>query len=98
MTMMKLIIENESIEDVLMVFSLTASYPSLDRMYTDYKFEAIANQRVWITLQRLIQEGKLSKDNKGKTIKGPNWVAPEFVRIGKYDAIYEEYIREKSKD
>jgi hypothetical protein len=88
MSMMKLIIENESVEDVLMVFALTASYPSLDRMYTDYKFEAIANQDVWFTLQRLINEGKLSEGHNGKIIKGPNWTAPDFVKSGKYDSAY----------
>ncbi|PHM35617.1 immunity protein [Xenorhabdus mauleonii] len=96
MSMMKLIIENESVEDVMMLFALTASYRSLDRMYTDYKFEVVARRELLFTYKRLISEGKLMENEEGKTIKGPNWVAPDFVKTGKYDAIYEEYLREKS--
>ncbi|PHM75450.1 hypothetical protein [Xenorhabdus cabanillasii] len=97
MSMMKLIIENEPVEDILMLFALTASFPSLDRMYTYYKFEAIANQDICVILQMIVYKGKLSEGDSGKTIKGPNWVAPDFVKTGKYDAIYEEYLKRKSE-
>lgn len=35
------IYKNESVEDVLLHFALRTPYPSIDRMYVNYKFEVI---------------------------------------------------------
>ncbi|AOM41366.1 MULTISPECIES: immunity protein [Xenorhabdus] len=82
-------IKNESVEDILLVFSLKSSYPSIDRMYVRFNFEVIEKNELWTTYKRLLDEGKLTKDNKGKTIKGPNWKEPEFSRTKKYSNLIE---------
>ncbi|WP_338803072.1 immunity protein [Xenorhabdus griffiniae] len=82
-------IKNESVEDILLFFSLKSSYPSIDRMYVRFNFEVIEKNELWTTYKRLLDEGKLAKDGKGKTIKGPNWKEPEFSRTKKYNNLIE---------
>jgi hypothetical protein len=55
------IYKNESVEDVLLHFALRAPYPSIDRMYVNYKFEVIEHGELLRTHQRLFDEGKLKK-------------------------------------
>lgn len=81
---LKSIYQNESVEDVLLYFGPKNPYPAIDRCYVRFKFEVIANARLIKTMGKLLQEGKLAKDNEGMTIKGPNWIEPEFVTQKKY--------------
>jgi hypothetical protein len=53
-------------------------------MYVRFNFEVIEKNELWTTYKRLLDEGKLTKDTTGKTIKGPNWREPEFSRTKKY--------------
>lgn len=78
------VVTNESVEDVLLYFAPRTPYPSIDRMYVNYKFDVVANRDLLFTYQRLIKEGKLVEDEKGHTLKGPNWKAPAFVTEKKY--------------
>ncbi|PHM22595.1 immunity protein [Xenorhabdus budapestensis] len=84
-------IKNESVEDILLVFSLKSACPSIDRMYVRYRFEVIEEGELWKTYKRLLNEGKLAEGEKGKMIKGPNWKEPEFSRTKKYSEIIEEH-------
>ncbi|EHX7012414.1 immunity protein [Salmonella enterica subsp. enterica serovar Concord] len=84
MSQIENIIKNESVEDVLLHFAPRTSYPGIDRMYVNYKFQVIENGELLSTYQRLVKEGKLAKDDKGHTLKGPNWKAPAFVTEKKY--------------
>ncbi|QAV24417.1 immunity protein [Proteus hauseri] len=76
---LKSIYQNESVEDVLLYFGPKTSYPSIDRCYVRYKFEVVEKAILIKTMGKLLQEGKLAKDNKGLAIKGPNWREPDFV-------------------
>jgi len=78
------IYKNESVEDVLLHFALRTPYPSIDRMYVNYKFEVVAHGELLKTHQRLFTEGKLLKTGKPLPEKGPNWKEPKFVTEKKY--------------
>jgi len=78
------IYKNESVEDVLLHFAPRTPYPSIDRMYVNYKFEVVAHGELLKTHQRLITEGKLLKTGKPLPEKGPNWKEPKFVTEKKY--------------
>ncbi|MGO4745160.1 immunity protein [Serratia quinivorans] len=80
----KKIIENESVEDVLLFFAPRTAYPAIDRMYVRYKFEVIENGLLYPAYEKLLKEGKFSEDEKGHTHKGPNWLPPKFVAEKKY--------------
>lgn len=54
-------------------------------MYVKYRFDVVANRELLFTYQRLIKEGKLAEDDKGYTLKGPNWKEPKFLTDKKYD-------------
>ena len=84
MSLIQNIIINESIEDALLYFAPTNSYPGIDRMYVKYKFQAIESGELLATYKRLLAEGKLTKDAGGKTIKGPKWKEPAFIKQKKY--------------
>ncbi|WP_422824056.1 hypothetical protein [Xenorhabdus entomophaga] len=60
-------------------------------MYVRYRFEVLEEGELWKTYERLLNEGKLAEDEKGKTIKGPNWKEPEFSRVKKYSSLIEDY-------
>ncbi|PHM36940.1 immunity protein [Xenorhabdus mauleonii] len=89
MNYIKKIIETESVEDALMYLSLKKSYQTIDLLYVQYRFEVIAEGILLSTYMKLLQGDKLVQNENGKTIKGSNWVAPDFVKTGKYDAIDE---------
>ncbi|MGS3449062.1 immunity protein [Klebsiella electrica] len=78
------IYKNESVEDVLLHFALQTPYPSIDRMYVNYKFEVIEHGELLRTHQRLFDEGKLKKTGRPLPEKGPNWKEPKFVTEKKY--------------
>ncbi len=78
------IYKNESVEDVLLHFAPRTSYPSIDRMYVKYNFDVVAKAQFYPALAKLLKEGKLAKNEKGHTVKGPNWQAPKFVTEKKY--------------
>nr|WP_024966736.1 hypothetical protein [Pantoea sp. IMH] len=80
----KKMIENESVEDVLLFFAPKRSYPDIDRIYVRYSFEVAAKRELLISFQRLIKEGKLAKNEKGHAIKGPYWQEPVFVTEKRY--------------
>ncbi len=80
----KTMIENESVEDILLHFAPIRSYPDIDNMYVRYDFEVAAKCVLLFTYQKLVKEGKLAKDERGRTLKGPNWQAPKFVTDKKY--------------
>ncbi|PHM35616.1 immunity protein [Xenorhabdus mauleonii] len=89
MNPLEMMIINESVEDILLFFSLKSSYPSIDSMYVRFNFEVIEKNELWTTYKRLLDEGKLAKDDKGNIIKGPNWKEPEFSRTKKYSNLIE---------
>ncbi|GLW37965.1 hypothetical protein Pcaca04_19010 [Pectobacterium carotovorum subsp. carotovorum] len=78
------IYKNESVEDVLLHFSLRTPYPNIDRMYVRYNFEVIAQGELLETHQRLLMEGKLKQTGGHLSEKGPNWKEPQFVTEKKY--------------
>ncbi|HDU4711202.1 TPA: immunity protein [Klebsiella aerogenes] len=78
------IYKNESVEDVLLHFTLRTPYPSIDRMYVNYKFEVIEHGELLRTHQRLFDEGKLKNTGGPLPEKGPNWKEPKFVAEKKY--------------
>ncbi len=78
------LIENESVEDVLLFFAPRTAYPAIDRLYVQYDFEVASRRVLLFTYQKLVKEGKLAKDERGHTLKGPNWQAPKFVTDKKY--------------
>ncbi|EJB8386660.1 MULTISPECIES: immunity protein [Pseudomonas aeruginosa group] len=81
------IYKNESIEDVLLYFAPRTPYPSIDRMYVRYRFEAVASGELLRTHQRLFQEGKLKKTGRPLPEKGPSWKEPKFVTEKKYGIV-----------
>lgn len=78
------IYKNESVEDVLLHFAPRTPYPNIDRMYVQYNFDVVGKDQLYPALAKLLKEGKLAKDDKGHTLKGPNWKAPAFVTEKKY--------------
>ncbi|PHM35618.1 immunity protein [Xenorhabdus mauleonii] len=84
MSCIKKIIENESVEDALLYLSLKKSYQTIDLLYVQYRFEIIAEGILLSTYMKLLQDGKLVQNEKGKTIKGPNWREPDFIKNKKY--------------
>ncbi|VEI16022.1 Uncharacterised protein [Serratia plymuthica] len=78
------IYKNESVEDVLLFFAPRTAYPAIDRMYVRYKFEVVEKDLLYPAYAKLLKEGQFSEDEKGHTLKGPNWKAPKFVTEKKY--------------
>ncbi len=78
------IVRNEPIADIVSVFGVGLAYPSLDRMFSKYRFEVIANGELLKTYARLFEEGVLANGDGPIAIKGPNWKAPQFVIEKRY--------------
>ncbi|MCE0461298.1 immunity protein [Pseudomonas uvaldensis] len=78
------IIKNESIEDIVSAFGIGLAYPSLDRMVSRYRFDAVANGELLRTYTKLFEEGILANGDGPVAIKGPNWKAPKFVTEKRY--------------
>ncbi|MCY1444437.1 hypothetical protein D9M71_609090 [compost metagenome] len=84
MSTIKDIILNESVADVLTALIPNSSYPRIDRLYVDYKFDVIANGELVSTFQKPYEDGVFDTGENGHTIKGPNWREPSFVTSKKY--------------
>ncbi|MGC6388362.1 immunity protein [Ewingella sp. S1.OA.A_B6] len=84
MTDFKLMIENESVEDVLLYLAPFRAFPDVDRMFVRYKFDVIENAILPTVYRKLLDEGKLVNDAQGHTKKGPHWKEPAFVTQKKY--------------
>ncbi|MCY1177702.1 hypothetical protein D9M71_830320 [compost metagenome] len=84
MSTIKDIIVNESVVDVLTALIPRSSYPRIDRLYVDYKFEVVANGELVSTFDKLFVDGVFAAGDNGRTIKGPNWVEPSFIATKKY--------------
>ena len=76
--------KNESITDIVSAFGICLAYPSLDRMVSRYRFEAVANGELLRTYARLFKEGVLANGEGPVAIKGPNWKAPDFIKEKRY--------------
>jgi hypothetical protein len=77
-------VENESVEDVLLFLAPIRSFPSIDNIFVRYKFEVVKKALLYPAYANLLKEGKFIEDEKGHTHKGPNWKAPKFVVEKKY--------------
>lgn len=84
MSTVEQIVKNETVEDVLTVFALGSSIPSLDRMFGRYRYEIIENGELLKTYAKLFEMGILANGDGPIAIKGPNWKAPEFISNNKY--------------
>jgi hypothetical protein len=80
----KKMVENEGVEDILLYLAPFKSFPDIDNMFVRYKFEVVEKALLYPTYAKLLKEGKFSENDKGHTLKGPNWKAPTFVTEKKY--------------
>jgi hypothetical protein len=80
----KSMVENESVEDVIMVLAPKLDYSRIDSWYVQNRFEVIQNGLLIRNFEKLLNEGKLYKDEKGEVFQGPNWQPPQFVKDKKY--------------
>lgn len=78
------ILLNESLDDIVTVFSLFKAPLHLDMMIGQYKPDAIRHCELQKSYARLFENGVLAKGERGLTIKGPNWKAPEFFKEKRY--------------
>jgi hypothetical protein len=78
------IVKNESLDDIVAVFALFKSNPDLDMMIRRYNREALKYGELESAYTRLFAAGVLAKGEKGLTIKGPSWKAPQFVLEKRY--------------
>jgi hypothetical protein len=78
------IVINEPIADVVSAFGIGLAYPSLDRMFSQYRFEVIANGELLKTYAKLFEDGVLANGDGPIAIKGPNWKEPTFVKEKRY--------------
>lgn len=79
------IIKNEPVADVVSLFALLWPAMRIDRMYGLYRSEVIQEGILVATYNSLFNDGVLSSDKSGKTVKGPNWKAPTFLVEKRYD-------------
>jgi hypothetical protein len=84
MSTVEQIIKNEPVEDVVSVFALFRTASALNRMYGCFRQEAILNGELVKAYNLLFKEGVLMSDENGKTVKGPNWKAPDFFIEKRY--------------
>ncbi|MFU2327153.1 immunity protein [Pseudomonas sp. NFX98] len=78
------IVKNEPIADIVTAFGVGLGYPSLDRMFSRYRFEVIANGELLRVYAQLFQEGVLANGEGPVPVKGPNWKPPQFVIEKRY--------------
>jgi hypothetical protein len=78
------IVTNESLDDIVTVFSLFKAHPHLDMMIGQYKPDLIRHGELESSYARLFENGVLARGEKGVTIKGPNWKAPDFFKEKRY--------------
>ena len=80
----KSMVENESVEDVVLFLAPRLDYSRIDSWFVRYKFDVIANGLLIRTFKKLLNGEKFYKDETGKIFKGRNWEAPQFVVDKKY--------------
>lgn len=78
------IVKNEPLVDIVTAFGIGLAYPSLDRMFSKYRFEVIADGELLRVYTELFQKGVLANGEGPIALKGPNWKAPQFVREKRY--------------
>lgn len=78
------IVKNESLDDIVIVFSLFKATPHLDMMIGQYKPESIRHGELQESYARLFESGVLAKGENGLAVKGPNWKAPDFIKENRY--------------
>ena len=83
-TTLEQIVKSESVRDLLLVFAISLVFPSIDRVFGRYRFDAIASGELVRTYEQLFEEGVLAEGVGAVAIKGPNWAAPKFVTAKKY--------------
>ncbi|WP_025109418.1 hypothetical protein [Pseudomonas sp. H1h] len=79
------IIRNEPVSEVISLFALMWPAMRIDNMYGRYRTEVISEGILMDTYNSLFKNGVLSIDANGKTVKGPNWIAPTFVTEKRYE-------------
>jgi hypothetical protein len=84
MSTVEQIIKNEPVKDVVSVFALFRPASAVDRMYGCFNQEVILNGELAKAYNLLLMEGVLASDENGKTVKGPNWKAPDFFIEKRY--------------
>ncbi|MNJ80616.1 hypothetical protein D3C77_790590 [compost metagenome] len=53
-------------------------------MFSQYRFEVIANGELLKTYAKLFEDGVLANGDGPIAIKGPNWKEPTFVKEKRY--------------
>lgn len=84
MNIIKQIVTNESLEDIVSFFALAKAPPHLDMMIRRYNYGAIQHGELQQVYARLFEEGVLINGEKGLATKGPNWKEPRFVTEKRY--------------
>ncbi|KAB0484705.1 hypothetical protein SAMN04490202_1702 [Pseudomonas reinekei] len=74
------IVKNESLDDIVTIFSLFKATPHLEMMIGQYKPESIRHGELQESYSRLFESGVLAKGENSLAVKGPNWKAPEFFK------------------
>ena len=77
------IVKNEPTEEVVSVFALFRSAMQVESMYGRFRPEMSHGELVSV-YNLLFEKGILASDENGRTIKGPNWIAPDFFREKRY--------------
>jgi hypothetical protein len=79
------IVKNESLDDIVTVFSLFNANPHLDMTIRRYNRELISEYgALEMAYARLLAAGVLAHGDKGLAAKGPNWKAPKFMIENRY--------------
>jgi hypothetical protein len=79
------IVKNETLDDIVTVFSLFKPNPHLDMMIRRYNRDLIKKYGVLEdSYTRLIAAGVLINGDKGLALKGPKWKAPKFMTENRY--------------
>lgn len=84
----KTMIENESINDVILFFSgrdRLITYPQLDNFFVRYRFEVVGSCELLRVFNEMIHDHIIEWDEKMLFKKGINWEEPEFMIDDKYN-------------
>ncbi|WP_428945943.1 immunity protein [Pantoea sp. FN060301] len=81
---LKSIIENESVEDILLFLAPRLPWHRIDYWFLHYKSDVIASGELMRITTKMVDEGKLKEDETGHISEGPHWAPPQFVVNKKY--------------
>ncbi|MCY1461317.1 hypothetical protein D9M71_789620 [compost metagenome] len=84
MTTLEQIVKSESMRDLLSVLAISLVFPSIDRLFSRYRFEVITNGELVRIYERLSDENVLAEGSGAIAIQGPRWEAPKFLTNKKY--------------